>query len=258
VSVAPEVGAVAVASPAGVLELDTHSSLEADPLESSPPPVSIAPMVLHFLCSDDLESDTEIPERHVSLTTSTLEILTTPILPAPSTIDIPIGRLYRTHSGGPCKALIARKSLRPLPSHRLELRDLFIHRLLGLHNVARPIFVGGLPYYLLYLLPPRKRFMGSISQKDSVVEDIDTDVRGVTIKAEATTIKVVVDKDVKAEIDVGIGMEVDVWIDVEDEAESSDRGTIVVGVVMDAGIDIPDGMLMPDAIEHLELVEEAL
>ncbi|GJT17955.1 hypothetical protein Tco_0876661 [Tanacetum coccineum] len=152
VPVAPEVGAAAVASPAGVLELDTHSSSEADPSESSPPPVSVAPMVSPFLCSDDSESDTEIPERHVSPTphdamltrwrsrvasrsssptTSTLEIPTAPILPAPSAIvapssefplapvvapfgicrrrailirpeeDILIGRLYRTHLGGP-------------------------------------------------------------------------------------------------------------------------------------------------------------
>nr|GEX17850.1 hypothetical protein [Tanacetum cinerariifolium] len=84
VSVAPEVGAAAVASPVGVLELDTHSSLEADPSESLPPPVSVAPMVLPFLYSDDSESDTEMPKRHVALT--------------------------------------ARKSVRPLPSHRLALR----------------------------------------------------------------------------------------------------------------------------------------
>ncbi|GJW97837.1 hypothetical protein Tco_0179645 [Tanacetum coccineum] len=173
VPVAPEVGAAAVASPAGVLELDTHSSSEADPSESSLPPVSVAPMVSPFLCSDDSESDTEMPKRHVSPTphdamltrwrsrvasrsssptTSTPEIPTAPILPAPSAIvapssefplapvvapprirrrrailirpgeDIPIGRLYRTHPGGPCRALTARKSVRPLPSHRLALR----------------------------------------------------------------------------------------------------------------------------------------
>nr|GEW13780.1 hypothetical protein [Tanacetum cinerariifolium] len=68
VPVAPEVGAAAAASPAGVLELDTYSSLEADPSESSPPPVSVAPMVLPFLCSDDSKSDTEMPEKHVSPT----------------------------------------------------------------------------------------------------------------------------------------------------------------------------------------------
>ncbi|GJS98782.1 hypothetical protein Tco_0819952 [Tanacetum coccineum] len=152
VPVAPEVGAAAVASPAAVLELDTHSSSEADPSESSPPPVSVAPMVSPLLCSDDSESDTEIPERHVSPTTSIPEIPNAPILPAPSAIvaplseyplahvvalpeirrrrailirpgeDIPIGRLYRTHPGGPCRTLTTRKLVRPLPSHRLALR----------------------------------------------------------------------------------------------------------------------------------------
>ncbi|GJS33113.1 hypothetical protein Tco_0531495 [Tanacetum coccineum] len=152
VSVALEVGAAAVASPTGVLELDTHSSSEADPSESSPPPIFVAPMVLPFLCSNDLESDTKMPERHVSPTTSTLEI-PTPLIPlAPSAVvapssefplapvvsllvirrqraslirprqNIPIGRLYCTHPGGPCRALTVRKPVRPLPSHRLALR----------------------------------------------------------------------------------------------------------------------------------------
>ncbi|GJV11227.1 hypothetical protein Tco_1352768 [Tanacetum coccineum] len=107
VLVASEVGAAAVVSPVEVLEFDTHSSSGADPSESSPPPVYVAPMVLPFLCSDDSESDTEIPERNVSPTphdamltrwrirvasrsssptTSTPEILTALILPAPSAI----------------------------------------------------------------------------------------------------------------------------------------------------------------------------
>ncbi|GKF85331.1 hypothetical protein Tco_0250229, partial [Tanacetum coccineum] len=165
--VAQEVGEAAVASPAGVLELDTHSSSEANPSERS-----VAPMVSPFLCSDDSESDIEIPERHVSPTphdamltrwrsrvasrsssptTSTLEILIAPIPPVPYAViapstdiispvdappgirrrrailirpgqDIPIDRLYRTHPGGSCRALTARKSVRPLPFHRLALR----------------------------------------------------------------------------------------------------------------------------------------
>ncbi|GJR99862.1 putative reverse transcriptase domain-containing protein [Tanacetum coccineum] len=152
VPVASEVGVAAVASPVGVLELDTHSSSEVGPSESSPPPVSVAPMVSHFLCLDDSESDTEKAKRHVSPTTSTQKILTAPIQHAPSAVftpssefplapvdappeirqrrailirpreDIPIGRLYPTHPGGPCKALTVRKSVRHLPSHRLALR----------------------------------------------------------------------------------------------------------------------------------------
>ncbi|GKE08559.1 hypothetical protein Tco_1412110, partial [Tanacetum coccineum] len=68
VPVAPEVGAATVALPAGVLRLDTHSSSKDDPSESLPPPVSVAPIVSPFLCSDDSESYTKIPERHVSPT----------------------------------------------------------------------------------------------------------------------------------------------------------------------------------------------
>ncbi|GKE86510.1 hypothetical protein Tco_1560252, partial [Tanacetum coccineum] len=68
--------------------------------------------------------------------------------------------------------------------------------------------------------------------------------------------------DVEAGVDAGIGMEVDVGVEVEDEVkeevESSDRGTIEVGVDVVARIDIPDGMLMPNAMEHLEQVEEGL
>ncbi|GKA95019.1 hypothetical protein Tco_0817057 [Tanacetum coccineum] len=169
--VAPEVGAAAVASPIGVLELDIHSSSESGPSEGSLPPVPLTPMVLPFLCSDDSESDTELPERHLSSaphdamvarwrsrvasqpsspsgssspTTSTSEILTAPILPAPPTIvapstdiishilapstdiispiDIPVGRLYHTYPGGPCRALKVRKTVGPLPSYRLALR----------------------------------------------------------------------------------------------------------------------------------------
>nr|GEZ71519.1 hypothetical protein [Tanacetum cinerariifolium]GEZ72796.1 hypothetical protein [Tanacetum cinerariifolium] len=98
----------------------------------------------------DSESESEIPKRHVSHTphdamltrwrsrvasrsssptTSIIEIPTALILPTPSAIvapsaeeDIPIGRLYHTHPGGPCKALTMRKLVRPLPSHRLALR----------------------------------------------------------------------------------------------------------------------------------------
>nr|GEV66650.1 hypothetical protein [Tanacetum cinerariifolium] len=78
--------------------------------ERGPPSVSIAPMVLPFLCTDDSELDTEMPERHVSPiphdamrtrwrsrvasqssspTTSNPKIPTTPILPASSTVVAP-------------------------------------------------------------------------------------------------------------------------------------------------------------------------
>nr|GEZ26119.1 hypothetical protein [Tanacetum cinerariifolium] len=120
VSVTLEVGAAAVSLPARVLKFDTHSSSEADPSEIPPPPVSVASMVLPFLCLDDSESDTEIPKRHVSPIPRDIRRRQA-ILIIPEK-DIPIGRLYRTHPGRPCRAMTSRKSVRPLPSHLLALR----------------------------------------------------------------------------------------------------------------------------------------
>ncbi|GJU70634.1 hypothetical protein Tco_1262039 [Tanacetum coccineum] len=305
VPVASKVGAAAVPSPARVLELDTHSSSEADPSESSPPPVSIAPMVSPFLCSDDSKSDTEMPERH----------------------DIPISQLYRTHLGRPCRALTARKSVRPLPYHHLGLRytshhlDHFTsgsssghsssdhsssgHSILGhsLPGHASPDTIvadSSTPPRFCYpplartprysetylnwrspaatvtssihatralvpsrvdLLPRHKRFRDSISPKDNVEEDINVNVLA-DIETDATANEVAVDRGVEAGVDACIGTEFDVGVDVEDEVEdeveSSDKGTIEVGVDVVTGIDIPDGMLMPDVVERLEQVEEGL
>ncbi|GKA63340.1 putative reverse transcriptase domain-containing protein [Tanacetum coccineum] len=94
------------------LFLQTYQTRVWDPLsqadlsESSLPPKSVTPMVSPFLYSNDSESDTKILERHIH--------------------TAPIGQLYRTHAGGPCRALTARKSVRPLPSHRLALRSFII------------------------------------------------------------------------------------------------------------------------------------
>nr|GEX44301.1 hypothetical protein [Tanacetum cinerariifolium] len=82
------------------------------------------------------------------------------------------------------------------------------------------------------------------------------------IKADATAVKVTVERDVEVGIDACIDMKVNVEIDVEDEVEeeveSSDRGTIEVRLDMVVEIDIPDGMLMPDVMERLEQIEEGL
>ncbi|GJW65748.1 reverse transcriptase domain-containing protein [Tanacetum coccineum] len=78
-------------------------------------------------------------------------------------------------------------------------------------------------------------------------------------KANATAIEVVVDRDVMSGIDADIDMEVNVGVDVEEEVvyevESSNRGTMMVGVDVVIGINIPDAMLMPDAVEHLDQLE---
>ncbi|GKA38072.1 reverse transcriptase domain-containing protein [Tanacetum coccineum] len=68
---------------------------QADPSESSLPLISVAPMVSSFLCLDDSKSNTKMHERHVSPT--------------------PYDAMFT-------RALNVRKSVRPLPSHRLALR----------------------------------------------------------------------------------------------------------------------------------------
>nr|GEU75241.1 hypothetical protein [Tanacetum cinerariifolium] len=71
--VAPEVGAVSVTSPIGVLDLVDYSSSDSDPSEASLPLAPDLPLVLPFLYSDDSEADSESkpieqrPERHESL-----------------------------------------------------------------------------------------------------------------------------------------------------------------------------------------------
>nr|GFA53473.1 hypothetical protein [Tanacetum cinerariifolium] len=130
------------------------------------------------------------------------------------------------------------------------------------------------------LLPPCKRFRDSISLEDSVEEDIDTDVLE-DIEADAMAVEVAVDRDVEAGVDtkdevessdrgtMEVGVDVvtrvdipddmimpDAEVDVEDEIESSDRGTMEVGVDVVTRVDIPDDMIMPDAVEHLKQVEK--
>nr|GEY40749.1 putative reverse transcriptase domain-containing protein [Tanacetum cinerariifolium] len=256
VPVAPEVGAAAVASPAGVLELDTYSLSKADPSESSSPPVSVALMAMLTRWRS------KVALRSSSPTTSILKIPTAPILPTPSATvasssefplapvvappgirrrrgilirpkeDISIGRLYRTHPGGPCRALTVRNSVRPLPSHCLALRSVSLSGHTPLDTTDDDSSIPSRFVHPSLARTPRCR----------------------------EAISVGVDRDVDAGIDACIGMEVDVGVDVkdevEDEVESSDRGNMEVEVDVVSGIDIPDGMLMPDAVERLE--QEAL
>ncbi|GKB40980.1 hypothetical protein Tco_0885922 [Tanacetum coccineum] len=142
--VASEVGAVFVISPTGVLDLvDYSSSSDSDPSEDSLPVAPELPLVSPFLCSDDLEVDSESepseqrPERHESLIPS-FEFPLAPVV-APPRIHrwpailvrpgeaIPFGRPYRTHPSGPRKLLTARKRFGPFPARRLAWRRIFHH-----------------------------------------------------------------------------------------------------------------------------------
>ncbi|GKE75851.1 hypothetical protein Tco_1537892 [Tanacetum coccineum] len=71
--VAPEVGAVSITSPVGVLDLVDYSSSNFDPSEDSLPPAPELPMVSPFLFFDDSNANSESkpaeqrPKRHESL-----------------------------------------------------------------------------------------------------------------------------------------------------------------------------------------------
>nr|GEU35467.1 hypothetical protein [Tanacetum cinerariifolium] len=212
VSVAPEVGAAAVASPAGVLELDTHSSSEADPSESSLPPISVAPMVSPFPVSSSGHSSSDHSLFGHSSSGHSLSGHT-----PPDTTDADSSTPPRfVH---PPLSMTPRRSEAYLRwSKRCRSHTATITSSIHAMRALVPSRVD--------LLPPRKRFRDSISPEDSVEEDIDTDVLE-DIKADATAIEVAVDRDVEVGIDAGIGMEVNVRVDVEDEVEdeveSNDR-----------------------------------
>ncbi|GKD25563.1 hypothetical protein Tco_1231777 [Tanacetum coccineum] len=108
--VTPEVGAVSVVSPSGVLDLvDYLPSSDSDPSEDSLPPVPDLPLVSPFLCSDNLEADSESePAKHrpVSSSHDTLAPLS----------EFPLAPL-----------LTARKRVRPLPARRLAWRRVSHH-----------------------------------------------------------------------------------------------------------------------------------
>ncbi|GJX06399.1 putative reverse transcriptase domain-containing protein [Tanacetum coccineum] len=320
VLVASEVGAAAVASPVGVLELDTYSSSEADPSKSSLPPISVAPMVSPFLCSDDLESDTKIPERHVSPTphdamltrwrsrvasrssshtTSTPEIPTAPTPSAPPAVVAPSTDIISPVDAPP--GIYHSSSDHSSSGHSILSHSVFRHT-----SLVTTIADSSAPSRFVYtplartlryskayrywrstllstmyppkaskssaldsssessagpsrkrcrspaatvtssihalralfpshadLLRPRKSFRDFISPKDSVKEDIDIDVLA-DIEADAIANEVATDMDVEAGVDAEVGVDVV------------------------ARINIPDSMLMPDAMEHLEQVEEVV
>ncbi|GKA79991.1 zf-CCHC domain-containing protein [Tanacetum coccineum] len=79
-----------------------------------------------------------------------------------------------------------------------------------------------------------------------------------TIYPPTTSESSVGDSSEDADIDMEVDVEDDVKDKVEDEVESSDRDTMEVGVDVVVGIDNPDGMLMPNAVERLEQVEKGL
>nr|GEV79975.1 reverse transcriptase domain-containing protein [Tanacetum cinerariifolium] len=255
------------------------------------------------------ESDTEFPERHVSSTphdamvsrwrirvasrpslalgslshtTSTIEIPTAPIQPAPPAIISPSTNIISPIVAPP-GALIARKLVGPLPSHRLALRytshhlDCFTSGSSSNHSSFdhssadhtsesspsdSPATTSDRHSYSSSHStgPSPKRCMSPATTVSSSIPALGalvptrTDLLPPHKRLQQIWILI------KAGVDAGIGIEVEDDIEDEDEGEAkpSDRGTIEVGVDMVAGIDIPDGMLLPDAVEHLDQVESLI
>ncbi|GJT18483.1 putative reverse transcriptase domain-containing protein, partial [Tanacetum coccineum] len=141
--VTPEVGAVPVVSPTGVLDLVDY--LYSYPSEDSLPPALDLPLVLPFLCSNDSEADGEsepaeqrpVSSSHARFSRSgsypgsflplqdrdqfpLAPVVAPPGIRRQPTIlarpdeAIPFGRLYRTHLNGPRKLLTARKRFGPI------------------------------------------------------------------------------------------------------------------------------------------------
>nr|GFC81186.1 hypothetical protein [Tanacetum cinerariifolium] len=114
-----------------------------------------------------------------------------------------------------------------------------------------------LPHH--FARPSRKKFRDSYSLKDSIEEDINANVLAY-INVDAAVAEATTAMDVEARIDASIGIEVGVKGEDEDKhvADYSNRGTIEVGVDMVVRIDTSFGMLMPDAVERLEQVDEVV
>ncbi|GKE89857.1 hypothetical protein Tco_1567332, partial [Tanacetum coccineum] len=118
--VTPEVGAVSVVSPAGVLDLvDYSASSNSDPSEDSLPPAPDLPLVSPFLCFDDTEADDEsepAEQRPVSSSHDTLA----PLSEFPLAPVVAPPRIRR-------RSMTLIRPIRPLPAHRLTWRRVSHH-----------------------------------------------------------------------------------------------------------------------------------
>ncbi|GJY12065.1 putative reverse transcriptase domain-containing protein [Tanacetum coccineum] len=244
-----------------------------------PPVVSTLPHTSPFLHTDSYNSDNS--ERPPSK--DPYEVIVARWRSRP----IPVGQPYRTQPSGVRKMLTARKSVGPLPSHRLTLRYSESHSLLDHFSpddfssgsssgyssdtssgcyipdssfdtpaascagpsrkrrrsptvsvpLATPV-PGALSHVRTDILPPRKRIRGYVSatdQDDSTEEsyeayiepDIDSNVQA-DINVDTAAAEAAAAREANNGVEVSIGFERE--DEVEDEAESSHKGTVEVEV----------------------------
>ncbi|GJV86740.1 hypothetical protein Tco_1530678 [Tanacetum coccineum] len=208
--VAPEVGAVLVVSPTGVLDLvDYSSSFDSDPSKDSLPPAPDLPLVLPFLCSDDSEANGESEPADEDFRRWRSAPLSTPY--PPNTLELSLGSSSErsldlsSHSSRPSRKR-CRSPTASVPSPTHVLRS--IAPTLG------------------DLLPPRKRFRDSYSSEDSGEEHMEVD----TADTEAIA-DIGISEGVVAHPEDGVGMRFkiaasdDMEDDEEFEAEASAADT---------------------------------
>nr|GEW68428.1 hypothetical protein [Tanacetum cinerariifolium] len=272
--------AAVVASPAGVIERDIYSSSNSGPSKGSLPPVPVAPM------RSRVASRPSSPSGLSSPTTSTLEIHTTLILPAPPTIvapstDIisPIGfdrkedgwTLTFSSLGIEIRLYIGiLHQLPPLLIH-LHPRDSFIHHLIGLHEVARPFAIGDLPSLSAMYPSTTSESSTRDSSSDSSARPSRKRCRspiatvplpipfpGALEHTRADFCYLVRDIEADTEVDAGIGIEVGVEVvseyKEEYEVEFGTRG--IIEIRMDIVIEpvVVDDIFEPTSKDYHNLI----
>nr|GFA43697.1 hypothetical protein [Tanacetum cinerariifolium] len=222
----------------------------------------------------------------LSPTTSTSEIPTAPILPAPPTIvtpsiyiispifappgvcrrrailiqpgqDILVGRLYRTYPSGPCRALTARKTFSSLGTevHIKSFRSLYFLFIIR-PFIIRP-FISKPFSSISCFRSPTTTVPSFIPDSRALyptrVDLLPPHKRFRDSYSSVDSIEEDIDANVLENIkdDVAV-VEAIADIDVEAGVDTE------VGVDVVARIDIPVGNLMPDDVEHLDQVEEVV
>ncbi|GKE84049.1 hypothetical protein Tco_1557791 [Tanacetum coccineum] len=246
--VTPEVGAVPVVLPTGVLDLVDYSfSSDSDPSEDSLPPAPDLPLVSPFLCSDDSKADGEsdpAEQRPVLSSHDTLASLSEFPL-APFTFRSFFIRTYTTDADSSTPQRFVHRSLARTPRRSKAFRrwryaplstpyppttsesslGSSFERSLDSSSLSSrpsrkrcrsPTASVPLPSHVLRsiaptpadLLPPRKKFRDSYSPEDSGEEHIEVDTADAEVVADVGISEGVV---AHPEDGIGIGVEIAAW-----------------------------------------------
>ncbi|GJS43532.1 putative ribonuclease H-like domain-containing protein [Tanacetum coccineum] len=270
--VAPEVGAVFVISPTGVLDLvDYSSSFDSNPSEYSLPVTPELPLVSPFLCSDDSEADNESEPadqraRGMSLLHHHLSFHLHLLLPHPVRLFPSVDLTALTLMGRVCTIVYSlptyttsESSLDSSSKRSLDSSSLSVgpsrkrcRSPATLVPSSTPVSRSIAP--ALADLLPRKRFKDLNSPEVSGEEHMETS----TAAAETVT-DLVISDGVRAPTEDGIDLGVEVAIrdtredEEEFEAEASAGGMIelVVDPLATGGISESIGGDIPDLEEEL-------